>query len=119
METKMAEDNKEPILELIIMKDGKEECRYKPEAFIGSVIRDKPETESNGTIKASTIIFGKKPEILIALHALLEGLVENMGEVGVLSVLQLIMKDCLKDFMAEMKLEQHAQKPKEKDELIN
>lgn len=117
MSNKVKRNSEEQSLEVVLIKNGKEECRYKPESFVGCMIKN--ELEDEKTVKTSTIIFGKKPEILMTLQVLLEGLIEKMGEQEVLSVLQNVMQDYLKDFMADMKLEKHAQELKIKDELIN
>lgn len=106
---------KKPDIEIIIMQDGKETTRFKPEAFVSCALKNDP--DRNKKLETRFMVFGKEQNILLILYILLEELIKKMGEVKIMTVLQNVMQENLRSFLDELKLIQHANKSKSKNEV--
>ncbi len=97
-------DKKRTKFEIIIIEDGKEKCRLKPTTFIGFGFGKQP----NGDVRTNFLVFGKESDVLFALHKLLEGMIEKIGSLKIMMVLQGAVNENLENQKSDQKLKKHA-----------
>lgn len=106
---RFTESKKKLDIEIVIIENGKETARLKPISFVSCGMMNNPTKDG---VKIEAMSFGTEADILFTLHLLIRELISKLGVFKVTLVLQAILAKNMKDFLAELKLRQHANRGK-------